>query len=259
MFCLRTNRNRKEEAASFAKVYFAHRGLYDNEKLPENSLPAFREAVRHGYGIELDVRLTKDTVPVVFHDDTLLRMCGIEKRVSECTYEELKTCLLLGTKHRIPTLEEALKDIAGRVPVLVELKAGKVPKRTAVKTAAVLDSYNGMYAVQAFHPGVLVWFRKHRPQVLRGQLSTDYRRDTIKSTWLQRAVRTDLWCNVLTYPDFVSFRHTMTDLWVYRLWKRRYDGISFGWTVRSKEELRQAEKEFDGIIFDSFLPGEKMK
>ncbi|MBQ9767985.1 MAG: glycerophosphodiester phosphodiesterase [Lachnospiraceae bacterium] len=258
MFCLRTNQERKEELTPFTKVYIAHRGLFDNENIPENSRSAFREAMRHGYGIELDVRLTKDLVPVVFHDDTLLRMCGVEKKVSECTYEELCTYSLLGTEKKIPTLVVALKDIAGSVPVLVEIKAGRDWKRTAAETAAVLDSYNGVYAVQAFHPMVLVWFRKHRPQVLRGQLSTDYRRDHVKCTWLQKAVRTDLWCNVLTYPDFISFRYTMTDLWVYRLWKRRYGGTGFGWTIRSKEELRQAEKEFDGIIFDSFLPGEKM-
>lgn len=257
VLCLRTNDKRRSALKPFTEVYIAHRGLFDNETIPENSRSAFREAVRQGYAIELDVRLTKDYIPVVFHDDTLLRMCGVEKKVSDCTYEELCTYPLLKTEKRIPTFTEALKDIAGRVPVLVEIKAGKDYKRTASETVAVLDSYDGVYAVQSFHPLVLVWFRKHRPQVLRGQLSTDYWRDSASCSVLQRILRTNLGCNVLNCPDFISFRHTMTDLWSYRICKRLYHTVTFGWTIRSEEELRQAEKEFDGIIFDSFLPGKR--
>ncbi len=257
VFSLRTNNARREALKPFTEVCIAHRGLFDREIIPENSRTAFREAVRKGYGVELDVRLTQDGVPVVFHDDTLSRMCGVEKKVSECTYDELCTYPLAGTQKRIPALVDVLKDIAGDTPVLVEIKAGKEYKRTVEKTAEALDSYNGVYAVQSFHPLVLVWFRKHRPRVLRGQLSTDYRRDTVVCSVFQRIVRTNLICNVLTYPDFVSFRHTMTGLRSYRICKRWYDTVSFGWTVRSEEELHRAEKEFDGIIFDSFLPGKK--
>lgn len=257
VLCLRTNDTRKEALKPFTEDYIAHRGLFDCEILPENSRAAFREAVRKGYAVELDVRLTKDEIPVVFHDAMLLRMCGVEKKVSDCTYEELCTYPLGNTQKRIPTLEAVLKDIGGGVPVLVEIKAERTYKRTAEKTAEVLDSYTGVYAIQSFHPLVLVWFRKHRPRVLRGQLSTDYWRDSTTCSVLQRIVRTNLGCNILTYPDFISFRHTMTDLWSYRICKRLYHTVSFGWTVRSEEELRRAEKEFDGIIFDSFCPRKK--
>ncbi len=257
VLCLRTNDTRKAALKSFTEVYIAHRGLFDRENLPENSRPAFREAVRKGYGVELDVRLTKDGIPVVFHDATLFRMCGVEKMVSDCTYEELCIYPLGNTQKRIPTLEAVLKDIAGEVPVLVEIKAERGYKRTAEKTAKVLDTYTGVYAVQSFHPLVLVWFRKYRPRVLRGQLSTDYWRDTVTCSLLQRIVRTNLVCNILTYPDFISFRHTMTGLWSYLICKCLYHTVSFGWTVRSKEDLHRAEKEFDGIIFDSFCPTKK--
>lgn len=257
VLCLRTNNTRREALKPFTEVYIAHRGLFDREIIPENSRSAFLEAVRKGYAVELDVRLTKDEMPVVFHDATLLRMCGVEKEVADCTYEELCAYSLGDTQKRIPTLETVLKDIAGKTPVLVEIKAEKAYKRTAEKTAELLDSYKGVYAVQAFHPMVLVWFRKHRPQVLRGQLSTDYWRDAVACSVFQRIVRTNLGCNILTDPDFISFRHTMTGLWSYRICKRLYHTVSFGWTVRSEEELLRAEKEFDGIIFDSFLPGKK--
>lgn len=257
VLCLRTNNTRKEALTPFTEVYIAHRGLFDRESVPENSRSAFLEAVRKGYAVELDVRLTKDEVPVVFHDATLLRMCGAEKKVSDCTWEELRAYSLGSTQKHIPAFETVLKDIAGKTPVLVEIKAEKAYKRTAEKTAEVLDGYNGVYAVQSFHPLVPVWFRKYRPQVLRGQLSTDYRRDTVTCSLLQRIVRTNLLCNLLSYPDFISFRYTMTGLWSYRVCKRLYRSMSFGWTIRSEEELHRAEKEFDGIIFDSFLPGKK--
>ena len=257
MFSLRTNNARREALKPFTEVYIAHRGLFDRKIVPENSRAAFREAVRKGYGVELDVRLTKDEVPVVFHDDTLFRMCGVEKTVSDCTYDEMCKYSLLGTQKRIPAFADALNDIAGEAPVLVEIKVGKRYKKTAKKVAEVLDSYTGVYAVQSFHPLVLVWFRRHRPQVLRGQLSTDYRKDTVACSVLQKIVRTNLMCNIVTCPDFVSFRHTMTGLLSYRICNRLYRTVSFGWTVRSEEELHRAEKEFDGIIFDSFFPEEK--
>lgn len=257
VLCLRTNGRRKEALKPFTEGYIAHRGLFDRETVPENSLVAFREAVRAGYAVELDVRLTKDEVPVVFHDATLTRMCGVEKMVADCTYEELCGYPLANTGIQIPTFEEALKEIAGDVPVLVEIKTEKEYQKTAEKTAMVLDAYTGIYAVQSFRPSVLVWFRKYRPQVLRGQLSTAYRKDKMKSSLWQRIVGSDLVCNICTCPDFISFRHTMTGMRSYRICKCLYHTVCFAWTVRSEEDLNRAEKEFDGIIFDSFCPTKK--
>ncbi len=257
VLCLRTNNKRKDALKPFTAVYIAHRGLFDRENIPENSLSAFQRAISEGYGVELDVRLTKDEVPVVFHDPTLTRVCGVEKMVAECTYEELCNYSLSNTNKQIPTLEAALKEIGGRVPVLVEIKAEKRCKRTAEKTAMLLDSYTGVYAVQSFRSPVLMWFRKHRPQVLRGQLSTAYRKDKMKSSLWQRIVGSDLVCNICTCPDFISFRHTMTGMRSYRICKCLYHTVCFAWTVRSEEDLNRAEKEFDGIIFDSFCPTKK--
>lgn len=248
---------RREALKPFTNRYIAHRGLFDNTSVPENSLPAFLKAMKEGYAIELDVRLTRDDVLVVFHDDTLERMCGVEKRVRELTYEELRAYSLSGTTEYIPTFKEVLRAIAGAVPVLVEIKAGSDYKQTARQTAARLDGYKGVYAVQSFHPLVLSWFKRQRPWVLRGQLTTDYWCDHISCTVFQKIFRTDLWCNCVTKPDFISFRHTMTRFLLFRIFRQLRHPVLFGWTIRSKEELAEAEKVFDGIIFDSFLPGEK--
>ena len=91
-------------------VYYAHRGLHDNRtSAPENSMPAFRKAVEAGYGIELDVQLTKDGIPVIFHDFTLERICGVSGKPGDYTFEELQEMKLLQTEEKIPSLQEFLE------------------------------------------------------------------------------------------------------------------------------------------------------
>ncbi|MBQ5318088.1 MAG: hypothetical protein J6K17_03225 [Oscillospiraceae bacterium] len=135
------------------KNIFAHRGLA-NKSFPENSLSAFNEAVFLRQGIELDVRITKDRIPVVFHDKTLKRMCGDKRRVSACTYDELSTLYLLGTEEKIPTLEEVLELVKGKVPLLIEAKLPKrFPWHHRLERAMLplLKKYKGEYRLQSFN------------------------------------------------------------------------------------------------------------
>ena len=151
--------------------YFAHRGLYNNSgSAPENTMAAFDRAVKAGYGIELDVQLTKDEEVVVTHDFHLRRNCGIEGEVDQFTYEELQRFPVFHSKERIPLLEDVLKRIDGKVPLLVELKY-KEGSRICEKASQLLDLYKGTYMIESFHPQVLLWYKQHRPQVARGQLS----------------------------------------------------------------------------------------
>ena len=102
----------RRQKAPFKGVNFAHRGLHSRDKtVPENSLEAFRLAARAGYGIELDVRLSRDGQVVVFHDDTLARVCGVQKRVDELDYAELKKLKLCGQDAGIPLFSEALEVV----------------------------------------------------------------------------------------------------------------------------------------------------
>ena len=113
----------KPDWTAFKGYDFAHRGLHNNEsEAPENSMAAFRKAVANKFGIELDVQLSKDKVPVVFHDFTLKRMCGVEGKVCDYTLEELKEFRLLDTKEQIPTFQEFLEMVDGKVPLIIELK-----------------------------------------------------------------------------------------------------------------------------------------
>ena len=100
----------------------AHRGVFDNKEIPENSISAFRKARSLGIPIEFDVQLTKDNIIIVFHDISLKRMCNINNYVQDYTYEELKKLHLLNTSEHIPTLDEVLRLIKGQVLLDVELK-----------------------------------------------------------------------------------------------------------------------------------------
>lgn len=155
------------------RLIFAHRGLFD-EKAPENSLASFCRAIEANLGIELDVRLSKDKIPVVFHDKTLKRMCGIPKKVSELTFAELQKLSLGNTDERIPSLAEALKLIDGRTPLLIETK---LPKRhlwhhrLERKMLPLLKNYNGDFMLQSFNKFSMRWLKRKLPEIKCGILS----------------------------------------------------------------------------------------
>ena len=134
-------------------------------------MKAFEKAVEGGYGIELDVQLSKDKVPVIFHDFTLERVCGKEGRVYDYTYEELNKFSLYGTEEKIPKLEDFLKMVDGRVPLIVELKVEWTDISVCPLADGILSGYHGAYCIESFNPLALIWYRKNRNNVMRGQLS----------------------------------------------------------------------------------------
>ena len=271
-FCMHPENRRKSLMRSrFGKYYIAHRGLFDNpdpsiseavrsgnnnEKkiIPENSLAAFEEAVRHGYGIELDVQLTADNKLVVFHDNNLKRMCGDPRLVRNLTYEELKELRLAGTQERIPLFKEVLKLVDGRVPLFVEIKPeGRYFENTR-RASAMLKKYKGIYCVQSFNPFVLLWFRKYRPEVLRGQLATDFKKDGDKHPPMLQFLLADMLFNCFSRPDFISYNHKHSDKLAFRICTRLFRSMNAAWTIRNKKELESAKKDFEFFIFDSFRP-----
>lgn len=238
----------------FSGFYFAHRGLFDNREIPENSIPAFQKAVECGYGIELDVQLTKDGKPVIFHDASLLRICGVDKSVTECTYEELCAFSLLDTDLSVPLLDEVLVLVGGRVPLIVEIKSSGDVKKTSETVAAKLKGYSGLFCIESFHPAVPLWFRKYCPQVICGRLSTDTRKDGLSYSVLERWVLLTLITDLYTRPAFLAFNQKHAKRLSYRLCRCLYPVANVAWTVRSKEQQKEAQKEFSLLIFDSYRP-----
>ena len=157
----------------FKGVFYAHRGLYDNQRgIPENSLSAFRAAAEKGYGVELDVQLSSDGAVVVFHDDTLDRICGVRGDVIDYRLEQLQQMKLLDTEESMPLFTDVLAVLSeGAGPLIVELKSGKRNDELCEKTRNLLRDYPGIYCVESFDPGIVSWFRKNAPEIIRGQLA----------------------------------------------------------------------------------------
>lgn len=238
----------------FLHWYYAHRGLYDNLKgIPENSLLAFERAASAGYGIEMDVQLTADKVAVIFHDWDLKRMCGINRKISSMTYAELKEICLLRTAEHIPTLYEALAVVDGRVPLIIELKSNAL--RTALPriTNDILKDYKGDYCIESFNPLILLWYKHHRPDITRGQLSTNYLRDLGYTNPLLFSLE-KLLLNCLSRPDFISYNWKYRKEPSRRLCRKLYHTLSVAWTIQSRNELELCEKDFDLFIFEGFMP-----
>lgn len=247
-------RLKNPDSKEFLHWYYAHRGFHDNNgDMPENSLPAFQKAVQMGYGIELDVQLTKDLVPVVFHDFDLKRMCGIEQKVCELTLAQLKELHLLNTDETIPTFQEVLTAINGQVPLIIELKSNALRPRLPRLVDEVLSGYHGHYCIESFNPIVLRWYKRHRPTIIRGQLSTSYFREFGYTNPVLFSLET-LLCNALSRPDFISYNWKYRKRSTRRLCRKLYRTLSVGWTIKSKEELELCQKDFDLFIFEGFVP-----
>lgn len=258
LFWIFATRGRRDHPkwAVLRRFRYAHRGLFDREGgVPENSLAAFRRAKEAGYGVELDVHLTRDGRLAVIHDKNLLRTAGADAVVEELTVPQLKQYRLEGTGERIPLLEEVLELFQGGPPLLVELKADYFDVSELVeKTTRLLDRYQVNYCIESFHPGVLLWLARHRPDVCRGQLSENFWRCRGELKLWQAFAMTNLLSNFLTRPDFISFRQEhrfVPAVWLCRKFHRLN---MFGWTVRSQGEMEQLEREGFSVIFEGFRP-----
>lgn len=233
----------------------AHRGLHAPVgDAPENSLGAFRAAIDAGFAIETDIHVTRDGEVIVFHDDTLTRMCGDDRRPEDLTLEELRQFRLAGSGEGIPTFREFLDTVGGKVPLLIEFKC--TDRATCVRLCAaadeILSGYTGDYLIQSFYPFVLRWYRKNRPSVCRGQLSTAFRRDSFA-----RKLLGCLLFNFLGRPDFISYEHKFERHICRRICCSVLGAFPVCWTIRSEEELTAAKKHFQTYIFENFLPGEE--
>ena len=252
---------------------YAHRGFHDKPQVPENSLAAFRRAIERGFGAEFDVHITKDCQLVVFHDSTLKRCTGAEGVLEDCTLEELRKLRLEGTDEQIPTFDEVLElfgattgsvtRAAGSdrelpphtLPLIIELKTYQGNHLPLVqKVAERLDSYKGDYCIESFDPRAIQDLRKLRPDTVRGQLASDFRAEPEEAPKGTAGLLTDLKLNVLSRPDFVAYNFKYKDNAAFKdAVKRGIQGVA--WTIRTPEDLKEAESLGYIPIFEKFDPG----
>ena len=258
LYCILPRFTRKEQTRAFMHRLFAHRGLFSpKEGVPENSMPAFERAVNCGYPIELDVQVTKDTQIVVFHDYTLGRMCGIDLPLEEKTYEELQTLSLQNTGEKIPLFSDVLKMVNGRVPLLIEIKLHSFHTYPCALVDKLLEGYQGSYCVESFNSLALFWYRRHRPDVVRGQLSSNLTQPVAEGGYVLSFLVKHLLINCIGRPDFIAYCYKDSRNLSFSLVHRFCKAPVFAWTLRSPEAFEKYRKRFDSIIFDSFLPDGK--
>lgn len=237
-----------EEYKLFQNRFFAHRGLHTKDrKVPENSPAAFRRAVEKGYGIELDVQLSWDGEVVVFHDDDLKRVCGVDAAVDALTLRELKALSLCETDERIPLFTEVLKIVDGRVPLIVELKSGRHNAELCRKTLEILRSYDGPFCIESFDPRIVHWFRKEAPEIIRGQLACS-RESYRKMSRFTAFFLANCLCNFYSRPNFIAYELTRKSLLV-RL-AERLGAKKVCWT--SHDPADAVGK--DTVIFEFYEP-----
>lgn len=240
----------KWKRAPFAGRNFAHRGLYTaDQRVPENSLAAFRLAAEAGYGMELDVQLSRDGEVVVFHDETLDRICFVPGRVDELDSSVLCRLPLCGTEETLPRLTEVLDLVAGRTPLIVELKTGRRKRELCEKTWKLLRDYPGQACIESFDPRIVAWFRFHAPELLRGQLA-----QTPEAFWSCGAGRLvgfllgHTLLNIAARPEFIAYRIGSRPRSVR--FAELLGAMRVGWTAHS----RAAQRGMDAVIFEFYRP-----
>lgn len=242
-----------EETEWLTSTQFAHRGLYSNDELiPENSLEAFNKAIENSYGIELDVSFTKDKKTVVFHDDNLLRMTGLDKKISECTLEELQTLSLSGTDYKIPTFNEVLKLVDGKVPLIIEIKSNRDRDGLCRSVENELKNYSGKFCIESFDPLIMSKIRKNMPYVIRGQLSMKFNKDNKAPKGLKLSLEY-LLLNCKSRPHFIAYNWIDSNNLSLRI-LRKLGIITVAWTVNSEKALEVSSERFDTIIFEHCEP-----
>lgn len=233
----------------FFRKNYAHRGLHTKDRLvPENSLAAFRRAAERGYGIELDVQLSRDGKVVVFHDDTLDRVTGVVGRVDSYDWEDLRKMHLCGTDETIPLFTEVLANIKGAGPLIVELKTGPRNVELCEKTLAILRTFDQDFCIESFNPFIVSWFRKNAPDIVRGQLSSCYEDMRKGQPGLISWLLANCFFNYMARPNFIAYRIGPHPKKIDRLQKKGI--LLFGWTAHD----RSGESYNDGMIFEFYEP-----
>ena len=233
---------------------YAHRGLFDPSiGVYENTSKAFERAVERGFGIELDVHITKDKTAVVMHDDSLKRTCGEDVKISDSFYNDIKD-IKVGGSDDIPLFENVLKMTEQKVPLIIELKTDSTDVSLLCKCVSeCLEGYKGDFCIESFDPRVVMWFKKNRPDIIRGQLAANFTKESKVSNPILRFLSRSLLICAGTMPDFIAYDvKSVAPLarMYFAIWKPH----RFVWTVKDENTLKAYEEKGIASIFEGFIP-----
>ncbi|MBO6602694.1 glycerophosphodiester phosphodiesterase family protein [Boseongicola sp. H5] len=247
--------------AAFLGPPIAHRALHDaGQGIPENGVTAVRRAVAMGYGIEIDVQPSADGQAMVFHDATLDRMTGTTGPIRARTARDLMDLRLKGSEENIASLSQILQLVAGRVPLLIEIKdqSGGIgaPADDMLERGVVtaLQGYAGPVAVMSFNPHTIASFRAHAPNVARGLVTSGF----MPSQW--PGLSPELCSHLRSIRDFGKvgaqfISHDWTDLGSPRVAELKAQKIPvLCWTIQSAQAEAEARRIADNVTFEGYLP-----
>lgn len=232
------------------KSPIAHRGLF-NEEIPENSIAAFINSINNNIAIELDVTMLSDGTLVVFHDSRLARMTGKDGFISNCTYDDIKDLKLLKSDEKIPTLKEALETIAGKVPVIIEIKNFSKVGNLEKEVLKHIQNYSGECAIASFNPYTLEYFKDNAPAIKRGQIASFFKNKEItgmRRFYLKRMV----YNKKVSEPHFIIY--SADDM--PNKYTKKYFGVIpvLTYTIKNEDGENTLKSYSDNFLFDGYLP-----
>jgi len=234
----------------------AHRGLHGNG-IVENSLSAASAAINANYAIEVDLQLTLDQEIIVFHDKTLDRLTGERGKISERTAAEIRSIRLKDTADSIPTLDDLLALVAGRVPLLLELKSSWDGNTLlAQKVADRLVGYSGPVAVMSFDPDIVIALKKIAPGLPRGIVAERW---YLHPEWNFLSFGRKRYLGLLlhfmkTKPHFIAYAQFDLPAVAPLIGKYIFGMPLLTWTVRVERERNRAVRWANQIIFEHIRP-----
>lgn len=242
---------------------FAHRGLHDaTHGRPENSRAAFKAAIKAGYGIEMDIQMSRDGRAMVFHDYDLSRLTGAQGPIRQQDADDLTQLHLKGGAETIPTLAEILDLVNGSAPLLIEIKdqdGALGPETCGLEKAVaqVLSSYRGDAFVMSFNPHSIRCMAEYLPTTPRGLVTGAFSKDSFQLVPEKTRNR------LRGMPDFQSvgasfISHNVSDLAREQVQDMRRQGVPvLCWTIKSKAEEIEALKLSDNVTFEGYLASQR--
>ncbi len=224
------------------KLIIAHRGLH-NSKVKENTKEAFVNAINENLSIELDIHIIKDNTIVVFHDDNLKRIYGIDKKIYDYNYDEL----LKDSNNEIMTLKEVLDLVDDKVPLILELKIDYGDYRLEKELVKILDNYKGRFSIKSFNVKSMIWFKKHRNNYIRGLLISNKYSKLLPRLLLRYNIKR-------VEPNYLSVNYKLLDKkFIHNINKKMK---VYGWTIKDKDKYNKYVDKCDGLICENIDRGE---
>lgn len=237
----------------FLKTWpIAHRGLHNyNNKIIENSIEAYQLAIKNKIAIELDITVLKDGTVVCFHDKNLERVTGINKFVYDVSYDDIKDVTLLNSNSIIPKFINVLNLVNNQVPLLVEIKSHKNYEQALPIIGEMISNYHGEIAIFSFSPKIVMWFKKHYPNIIRGQITSSFSENK-KMIKPVKYLLKSMFFNRFTNPDFISY-HSI-DLPNKYADKAKNAGLTvISYTAFNYDEYLRVKNLYDNIVFEGFI------